>query len=94
MMIRFVLLGLVTIALVAIAPLVGATNKVSVNHDNPWSGLLARDIFDFVEELEGDFVEELEGKEGEEVREHRSERREEGDFEERGEDGRRFWTER
>lgn len=84
-MIRWVLLGLVGIAIFAIAPIVGATNTVSVDTKQTLSNLLARTIFDFAEEVEG--------KDGEELRESRSERREEGDFDERREDAERFFDE-
>jgi hypothetical protein len=81
---RFILLSIIAVAIILIAPLIGASRSVSVNPDQ--SVLQARTIFDFVEEVEG--------KDSEELRQRREDRREGGELEERRDDVRRFFEER
>lgn len=80
---QFILLGIVAIAILVIAPLVGASTAVKVDPNQPSSPLLARTIFDVAEE--GDI-------DGEDIVDHRDELREDGKLEERRDDARR-WAE-
>lgn len=82
-MIRFALLGLVTVAMFVIAPTIGASSSVSIDPNNASSSLMARTVFDFAEEVKG--------KDGEELRERRERRREDGELEERRDDAERFF---
>lgn len=80
---QFILLGIVAIAILVIAPLVGASTAVKVDPNQASSPLLARTIFDLAEEGDVD---------GEDVIDHRDELREDGKLEERRDDARR-WSE-
>ena len=79
---QFILLGIVAIAILVIAPLVGASTTVKVDPNQTSSPLLARTIFDVAEE----------GIDGEDIIDHRDELREDGKLEERRDDARR-WAE-
>jgi hypothetical protein len=83
-MTQFILLGIVAIAILVIAPLVGASTTVKVDPNQTSSPLLARTIFDLAEE--GDIN-------GEDIIDRRDELREDGKLEERRDDARR-WAER
>lgn len=79
-MARFLLLGIVAIAIFVIAPRLGASRSVTVNPDQASSPLLAKTIFD------------VENLEGEDIADRRDENREDGQIEERRDDARR-WAE-
>ncbi|MCU0526911.1 MAG: hypothetical protein MUF72_19040 [Elainella sp. Prado103] len=86
-MTRFLLLGIIAIALFVIVPRVGATRSVKIAPNQATSApnstsspLLARTIFD------------IEDVEGEDVIDRRDELREDGKLEERRDDARR-WAE-
>lgn len=79
-MIRFLLLGIVAIAIFVIAPRVGAMRVVKVDPDQAPSPLLARTVFD------------VEDFEGEDVADRRDENVEDGRVEERRDDA-RDWAE-
>lgn len=80
---QLILLGIVAIAILVIAPLVGASTTVKVDPNQTSSPLLARTIFDIAEE--GDI-------DGEDIIDHREELREDGKLEERRDDARQ-WAE-
>jgi hypothetical protein len=86
-MTRILLLGIVAIAILIIAPRVGATRSIQIDPDRSSnadsSSLLARTVFDVAEE--GDY-------DGEDLRDRRDELREDGKLEERRDDARR-WAE-
>lgn len=75
-----ILLGIVAIAVLIIAPMVGAFTAVKVDPDRASSPLLARTIFD-IEDLEG-----------EDIADRREELDEDGTLEERRDDA-RDWAE-
>lgn len=79
---QYILLGIVAVAVLIIAPLVGASTTVKVDPNQSPSPLLARTIFDAAEE----------GVDGEDVFDRRDELREDGKLEERRDDARR-WSE-
>ena len=79
-MTQAILLGIVAIAILIIAPLVGASTAVKVEPNRTFSPLLARTIFD-IEDLEG-----------EDIVDRRDELREDGQLEERRDDA-RDWAE-
>ena len=79
-MAQAILLGIVAIAVLIIAPMVGASTTVKVDPNQTASPLLARTIFD-IEDLEGEDIED-----------HRDELREDGHLEERRDDA-RDWAE-
>ena len=79
---RLVLLGIVAIALLLIAPLVGASSSISVTPNKGNSSLLARTIFDVAEE----------GINKEEILDHADDRREETKRENRRDENRE-WAE-
>ena len=79
---QFILLGIVAIAILVIAPLVGASTTVKVDPNQTSSPLLVRTIFDIAEE----------GVDGEDIFDRRDELREDGRLEERRDDARR-WAE-
>jgi hypothetical protein len=75
-----ILLGIVAIAILILAPLVGASTVVKVDPNQQPSPLLARTVFD-IEDLEG-----------EDIADRRGELREDGQLEERRDDA-RDWAE-
>jgi len=79
---QFILLGIVAVAVLIIAPLVGASTTVKIDPNQSSSSLLARTVFDVAEE----------GVDGEDIVDRRDELREDGKLEERRDDARR-WSE-
>ncbi|GAB4373173.1 MAG: hypothetical protein Kow00121_16190 [Elainellaceae cyanobacterium] len=79
---QFILLGIVAVAVLIIAPLVGASTTVKIDPNQSSSPLLARTVFDIAEE----------GADGEDIIDRRDELREDGKLEERRDDARR-WSE-
>ncbi|MBR8827922.1 MAG: hypothetical protein DSM107014_08470 [Gomphosphaeria aponina SAG 52.96 = DSM 107014] len=77
---RLVLLGIVAIALLVIAPLVGASSSISVTPNKGGSSLLARTVFDVAEE----------GINKEELLDNADERREENKRENRRDDNKEW----
>ena len=77
---QIILFGIVAIAVLIIAPMVGASTTVKVNPNQASSPLLARTIFD-IEDLEG-----------EDIADRREELDEDGTLEERRDDA-RDWAE-
>lgn len=75
-----ILLGIVAIAILIIAPMVGASTTVNVDPNRSSSPLIARTIFD-IEDLEG-----------EDIADRREELEEDGQLEERRDDA-RDWVE-
>ncbi len=79
-MAQYILLGIVAVAILVIAPLVGASTTVKVDPNRSASPLLARTIFDAADE--GELVER--------TRDRRRENVESGKVEERRDDAERW----